>query len=713
MDLNKKQSLRFPEYKTNAIALFDPNKLSDNDQIELNKKSKQIRKLWMAAIVLGCFFIQMIPYGISQNIAPAIASNIFTQWLSNHIILVNLVIAFLYLGTATAGPFAGMWFFHSKKSRHVYFSGFLILAIAYACLGIGFLTLKSLAGTAVILYVFVFIMGIGISIFSNLGISQLINRWFMPKQRGLALGVSFMGGSIGTVIFSSLLKFLIVEWKSEPWAIFILFGGLALVVGSIVTAIIVRHPYPVFETVNNKKTFLSIDLSNESGVDIISVKKYPYWYLLIIGYFLLTLGMGILDSQAQQNTNGLINLNNPFINSDGLISSQTDSISKNLALNITAVYGVACLFGNLIGGRFNDKIGPVKSFCFGWTTLSLAGFMMLFSSTAPSVLPYLWGTFSGLGVYMVTSTPSFLAANLFGTKTAPKHLGIFTLVVYGGQTIGLIVAGLIAGQSGLNADNQTWINIHHFLGIQISGNWTIVWIVCLICLFLGGLSILVAIAAIKKMGIEGLTNYYRSLYEQILIQRNWLFIFKIWFLNRVFRIDCFKKSWYHNYLGSDFKKHELNKNFYLLKSNYLKQYSNKQIKHFEKINSRLQTRLQKLILKQTNLKESQPNNASKINFRILKKKARYNLLLAGDCSNIQKWKRLDNFLIDLDNLNFLLHRRELTIEIKINKLNQKINQNKTASLKLSSHIEKDLSELKKYFEDPVSLLSNWLKIKFS
>lgn len=710
------------QYLANARVLFDPKHLSGSEQLKISKKSKRYRQLWMCIVVLGLFCFQMVPYAITQNLISPIASNLLTKWLEHNIILVNIFLALIFLGIALCGPLAGNWFSRSKKIKNIYIISFLITGIAFVCFSIGYLTFTSqdLAGTAIILYIFSLIMGMGISIFSNVGIAQLVNRWFPPSQKGSALGIIFMGGSLGTIIFSPALKAMLAQqWIIDaPYLVFIIFGCLATLLGIFFTVIIVRQPLPIYELDNDQgiKASIKNQTSNNvisESVSVAQAKRYPYWYILLFGELFLAFAIGMLITQAQQTTNGLISLSAPggtiqVVDNKPVNLPKSDQANEDMVLNITTVYGVSCLLGNSLGGRLNDKIGPFKSFSFGLISMLISVLSILFSPLGPSFLPYLWSIFAGFGIFIFTSMPSYLSGNLFGAKHSAKHLGIFTMFIYGGIFIGLIVAGLVAGKSGF--ENGVWDNINPFLNTFISGNWLDVWVICVCFLFIGGILILIAIFQMKKLGIIGINSYYRSSYTKLLDKKHGRFIFALKLAMMFTKHDLSNTTWFKKYL----KKHclTISPDQKQLAFNKLDNELNSKLDKYLAIKKRQEAKIQKRINKNDN-KVISSSKAKFFSDRALKLINKYetNLpqKLQSTNSNFKKYYYVMNYISKIEDAQFLQNKFEIIKAQNKKRYNLVKELIDTEHLRLIDLANKANDNLKQYYDDPSSALKQEYK----
>lgn len=508
------------------------------------------------------------------------------------------------------------------------------------------------------------------------------------------------------------------QWIIDaPYLVFIIFGCLATFLGIVFTIIIVRQPLPIYELDSEQGTKASIknqtsnNAINES-VSVAQAKRYPYWYILLFGELFLAFAIGMLITQAQQTTNGLISLsaNGTIEVVNGIPQNlpTSDQANEDMVLNITTVYGVSCLLGNSLGGRLTDKIGPFKSFSLGLISMLISVLSILFSPLGPSFLPYLWSIFAGLGIFIFTSMPSYLSGNLFGAKHSAKHLGIFTMFIYGGIFIGLIVAGLVAGKSGF--ENGVWDNINPFLNTFISGNWLDVWVICVCFLFFGGILILIAIFHMKKLGIIGINNYYRSSYTKLLDKKHGRFIFALKVAMLFTKRDLSNTAWFKKYL----KKHclTISPDQKQLAFNKLDKELSSKLNKYLAVKKRKEVKIQKRINK-NETKVISSSRAKLFSDRALKLISKYETNLPQQLqstnSNFKKYYYVMNYLSKIDDAQFLQNKFEIIKAQNKKRYNLVKELIETEHLRLIDLANKANDNLKQYYDDPISALKQEYK----
>ncbi|WP_033160218.1 MFS transporter [Mycoplasmoides alvi] len=544
----------------NQKIFFDPNSLSLDDQVTLSKQSYSKRKLWMTIIVIGSFLLQMLPYTIVQNLTPTLSSVLFINWLGNNTVLANLILSFGLIIAAFTGPLIGNWLSKTKKPKFIFILGISLSSVGFILFSLGYLISNNgissnslnIVITTLVLLILSGISQIGTLIFSTLGINYLISKWFPQSKKGLILGIVFMGGAVGNMWITPLVENLLMNlFLNSSYAIFILFGGLSLIVGIIVCLIIVIDPIPIYESIYLSsiidKEQLKMDEINKIVVTPHRTFKLIWYKIFIVGFFFLSAGVGTIITQAQETVaNGLIELNDGFNRNNSL----------KILSNITIIYGFGCLLGNPIGGFLNDKIGIKKSFFIGFILELIAAFSMLFSPLAPHILPYVWGITAGLGIYIFTSSAQYMCSYLFGNKNQTKHLGIVSFPYFLGFGLFLFIDGLIVGKTGLNSSGTEWLNVNNFLGHQISGTWPIVWIICIIILTIGFLMIFVSLIVLHHLGIIFLSKYENTNLNKLIRKKYGLFLWIARFFGLYMSKDITESKYWQKIL----KKAQLDNN---------------------------------------------------------------------------------------------------------------------------------------------------------
>lgn len=395
--------------------------------MEQNKRNSNSKGYFMVFI---CFLIQAVPYCISQNLqaqmqVPVSESGIISEigftmlYFSGTIpVLLNPILAKLY---------------DKFKIKYIYIAGLIIAGISFASYG--------LAKNALMFNVSAFFTQIGTLLFTGLSLPIMMSRWFPGEGRGTALGIALAGGSIGNVFLQQIVvKFLAAYGWQQTYMIL---GALLAIVGIPLALLFIRYPKEneiagrTSSNANSKKPARE----TYEGLSDAENMKNKYFWMFCVGALLVCFAAVILATQAI-----------PVLTVKGFTGSQ-------VALAGSA-YGVACLIGNIGGGKLFDKLGSFKPMMLSCVGVSLGLLIMVFMPQG-SPLGYLIPIFSGLTIFTMTSGPAYMPADVFGHKDGTQKfakIGMFyalgsavspLLFTIASTNLGVSIASIIFLAAGL------------------------------------------------------------------------------------------------------------------------------------------------------------------------------------------------------------------------------------------------------------------------
>lgn len=395
-------------------------------------------------IVIACFIMQAIPFGVSQNIQPQFIGYVvegegFTLTQFSLLFTIGTIVS------AVASPFIGRLF--DKKSINLkwfYTFGAILSGVGFLLFGYSH-HLWQYYGVGAIVQV-------GTSIISSIGIPVLITMWFQDKA-GTALGIAFAGGGIGNVILQQLAAYLLVS-KGYAYS-YIIFGLLSLVVGIPISLFLVRRPKE-----NELKVYLQAKQVDQSipyqevktwGYTLSMLKKNVFFWLFGLGFALV--GIYVSGMFVQY-----------------MAYFKTLQFSATMIGNIGSVFAIFTIVGNLCGGWLFDKVGVKNCLYLAALLIISCGLCLLFASTLP-ILGYVFAIFLGIAVFAYVIGPSYLTGFLFGNRSYGAILGVINIFFAIGYALGAVVFGVI---------------------VDVSGGYTLAWIFMTI---IGGLSYILLILA--------------------------------------------------------------------------------------------------------------------------------------------------------------------------------------------------------------------------
>ncbi len=283
-------------------------------------------------------------------------------------------------------------------------------------------------------YAICIFLALGLTAIGVVPIAILIANWF-ERRRGLALGITTVGISLGALVLPPILERLIV-WMGWRFA-YISLGGLTCALLLPVISLIVRtRPLcPISSSEvglqsNKGEEALSQDANRskprrqlqEANWTLQSAFKTPvFWLVMICTYGICVATDGTLLHEVN------------FLTDQG-VSATLSAMAMALTGGIGGIGKV--VFG-LMADRFQAKY--VASVCFA---LQAVGLLLLMNA---STMPMIWLFVVVFGIAMggvVTLIP-LLVAEYFGLKSFSILFGIVHLALMFGSASGPLLSGII------------------------------------------------------------------------------------------------------------------------------------------------------------------------------------------------------------------------------------------------------------------------------
>jgi MFS family permease len=271
------------------------------------------------------------------------------------------------------------------------------------------------------LYALYALLGIASSGLGNVPCSALVARWF-KKRRGLAMGVSLIGGSLPGVILVPLSAPLI---DAYGWRAFTAGLGLLALVASIPTVLwIIRDPPDEPEPKSGAVTQTPVATPSHSARE--ALRMPSFW---IIG---VAFALGLAASVAIQ-MHAI-----PFLMDRGLTRATASSIWGFLAL-----WGI---IGKVALGWAADRFSAKAVYSVSLLAQALA-VVIAFASASPAAA---WGfaMLFGLGMGGQICTRATIVAEYYGVRAYGTIWGLVTLFTLPGTVGGGPLAGFLYDISG-------------------------------------------------------------------------------------------------------------------------------------------------------------------------------------------------------------------------------------------------------------------------
>ena len=267
---------------------------------------------------------------------------------------------------------------------------------------------------------FSIIGGIGLSgTFSPLTGTTM--RWFPPRQRGFAFGLSIAGVGVGTAVMPSLADYFI---HSEGWRYsFKFFGGIMLFLALLATLLAKEPP------VHKNRSTLQPDLLNDEDASLSLssiVRSQGFW--LIFGMNMTTLPILQLC---------LVHLVPRAIDS---------GIDPSMAARLIAILGLSSILGKIGGGYLTYQYSAKSVYIAGLIINMLVLVVINFGDML--WLYILFATFFGIGYGACMPQSTVIAAQFFGTERMSTVAGALSQANMIGGIVGPLMAGILFDTTG-------------------------------------------------------------------------------------------------------------------------------------------------------------------------------------------------------------------------------------------------------------------------
>lgn len=283
----------------------------------------------------------------------------------------------------------------------------------------------SKANSLAMFYLLSAITSISISLISVLPLSLILSNWFV-KNRGLAIGIAFMGSGVGGMIISSLVGIWIVSFG---WRITYQILALIMLITIIPCTffIICIHPKEMGLMPYGSDDIESEYREEDDGIMLSdALKTIRFWALSLSSIFIM---IGV---------NGLMMNVAPYLTDIGY--------SIPFSANIVALTMGSLAIGKLILGKLFDNLGVRKAVTIACVSILLGLVGLIYAQYFISLVIVI--IFSGVGCAFGTIANSVITADLYGKKDYSAILGVLSAIAALGSVIGPIFSGFLYDISG-------------------------------------------------------------------------------------------------------------------------------------------------------------------------------------------------------------------------------------------------------------------------
>lgn len=297
-----------------------------------------------------------------------------------------------------------------------------------------FSILLGLIGSAVFVYLYatatyigVYFVGLfgaiccGQSI-SFLGASALIANWF-PKKKGLAMGIVTIGPPVATISMVSAMNILMNTMGLKAGILVI--SGVLVVVALTCLAFVKDTPEECGCTPDN------LPLESPSGLPVQEEQKLPlsvlfkirsFWYLLVMM--------------------GITNLSQTGLMSQFLKRCTDSGFSEGTAALMMSCMAFLGIFGSLIVGNVENRVGTKKA--YGFFAIWFAAAFVLNFTNVPALMTLSIPMFGVVLTFMQIFLPSF-EISIFGrTNFKQANSVLFPMISVVGQLTFLLISACIS-----------------------------------------------------------------------------------------------------------------------------------------------------------------------------------------------------------------------------------------------------------------------------
>jgi MFS family permease len=254
-----------------------------------------------------------------------------------------------------------------------------------------------------------------------------VGKWFIRK-RGLAIGVTTMGISFGTILLTPVAGFLV---KDHGWQTgFLFLGAVTFVVGVSLSQLLLGKTHPEAYGMlpdGEKDPALVIRIKPEPP----QATRLPVSRILTDRRFWI---MGACFSLA------VMALMSVFVHQ--VAYALDNGIEKVAAASSLGAIGLAGFCGQFFFGWLSDRIRDAKYAASLGLFIMAVGMLLLLEATTAKRL-FLFAVIFGFGYGSLAPMMPILAADRFGRHVMGSVYGLLTFLIGMGGAVGPILGGLI------------------------------------------------------------------------------------------------------------------------------------------------------------------------------------------------------------------------------------------------------------------------------
>ena len=321
-----------------------------------------------------------------------------------------LAVSVLQLAGGLLSPFAGR-FMVDVPMRRIMISG-------AALLGLGLILASRASALWQIIVIYALLLPAGNVLCGTLSAQTLVTRWFITRHRGLAIGISAMGTSLGGLAFPQVADALIGDfgWRN---AMLVLGVSALLLIIPLAAFVLAREP-------QRPRTSASVSAPSRPLLDLGSTLRSRAFWLPVLGIVPLNAAFGAVQFNLGAYTRDL-------------------GLPTGTAATLISVTSLAMIAGKFAFGTASDRMD--HRLLYGVAAAFLIAALLCFQA-APGLPRLLAGAvLLGLATGSVIPLNAVIFTSRFGDQNFSRVMGLAQMFYMTGA-LGPLLAGWVFDMTG-------------------------------------------------------------------------------------------------------------------------------------------------------------------------------------------------------------------------------------------------------------------------